>query len=152
MLHLRRVGLLASAIAAALAVAQAPAHASAGSDAAAASAVYITSDPVFGGRFYCGGAYESGNYNCEDGVVFGSSTFQVFVIGTDHAVWTIWTHNGGSTWSNWVSLGGKGYSYVWFTNYHDNGAFTINVIGGDGNSWHKDRHSNGTWSGWYGPS
>jgi hypothetical protein len=53
-----------------------------------------------------------------------------------------------ATWSKWTSLGGKGYSYVWFTNYSGS-AFTINVIGGDGAQWMKDRHSNGTWSGWY---
>jgi hypothetical protein len=129
--------------------ATAAAHGTAPAPAAAAegSSVYITSDSVFGGRFYCGGPYDAGTYNCEDDMTFGS-TLQTFVIGTDHAVWTIWSGNGGKSWSSWHSLGGKAYSYVWFTN--ENGSdFTINVIGADGNRWSKRRYSGGSWSNWY---
>ena len=118
--------------------------------AATPSAEYMASDPVFGGQFYCGGRYvsgsgHSGNYSDCESVIDFNGTIEVFVIGTDHAVWTIW--NGGGGWSRWVSLDGKGYSFVWFT--HRNGpAFTINMIGTDGATWHKDRRSDGTWSGW----
>lgn len=76
MLRRFKVGILVSGIAVALAAAQAPAYASGGSAAGsadtAASSVYITSDPTVGGRFFCGGAYDAGTYNCEDVITFGN--------------------------------------------------------------------------------
>ncbi|SDW28751.1 hypothetical protein SAMN05421504_101165 [Amycolatopsis xylanica] len=111
--------------------------------AADESKVYVVHD--LGGQFYCGGPYDSGVPRCEDNYHFGH-TNQIFVVGLDHAVWTIW--NGGGGWSGWHSLGGKAYSYVWFTNQHGSD-FTINVVGGDGNRWSKRRYAGGSWSNWY---
>ncbi|MGI2904554.1 S8 family serine peptidase [Tolypothrix sp. VBCCA 56010] len=37
---------------------------------------------------------------------WGSGRLDVFVRGTDDAVWRKWSANGGASWSNWESLGG----------------------------------------------
>lgn len=37
---------------------------------------------------------------------WGSRRLDVFVRGTDDAVWRKWSDNGGASWSNWESLGG----------------------------------------------
>src|SRR5689334_6449669 len=64
--------------------------------AADESKVYVVHD--LGGQFYCGGPYDSGVPLCEDHYTFGH-TYQIFVVGLDHAVWTIWKGSGG--WSSW---------------------------------------------------
>ncbi|GAA2155596.1 hypothetical protein GCM10009760_55670 [Kitasatospora kazusensis] len=100
--------------------------------------------PQFGGGFYCGDAYGSGQnfYTFEDG------TTQIFVIGMDHAVWSRWTYLDGGM-SSWMSLGGYLTSKVSISNA-DGGSFTIGAIGGDGHTmWYRDRDGGGNWTAWH---
>ncbi|MFB7268070.1 hypothetical protein ACFCXH_38925, partial [Streptomyces nojiriensis] len=49
-----------------------------------------------------------GDYICEYGeawMTYPAGNRQVFIVGTDFAVWTRWQYAGGS-WSDWTSMGG----------------------------------------------
>jgi hypothetical protein len=73
------------------------------------------------------------------------SRFDVFVQGTDGAVW----HRGYTgTWSNWQSLGGKLTSSPVAATIPSFNSLWIDVIGRgtDGTLWHN--YYNGGWSGW----
>jgi hypothetical protein len=74
----------------------------------------------------------------------------VFVRGTDGAVYEKTTTNGGSSWSNWISLGGQVAAGTgpaacsWGV-----GRFDVFVQGTDGALWHKwSTNSGATWSKW----
>ncbi|MEU1423713.1 hypothetical protein [Kitasatospora sp. NPDC005751] len=103
------------------------------------------SDRQFGGTYLCGGAYG-------DGVTyfgFRDGTSEIFVIGTDHAVWTRWTTNSSGKLSSWTSLGGSFTSKVEITRQTLGGAFTITARGDDNRLWSRDRDQNGNWNGWH---
>ncbi|WP_371493557.1 hypothetical protein OG871_38645 [Kitasatospora sp. NBC_00374] len=99
----------------------------------------------FGGTFLCGGAYGEG------GTYFGfrDGTSEIFVIGTDHAVWTRWTIGSSGKLSAWTSMGGYFTSKVEITRQTLGGAFTITARGSDNRTWSRDRDQNGNWSAWY---
>ena len=74
----------------------------------------------------------------------------VFVRGTDGALWHKWTTNSGTTWSGWKSLGGQVAAGTgpaacsWGA-----GRLDVFVQGTDGALWHKWSTNNGaTWSKW----
>jgi len=95
----------------------------------------------FGGRYFSDYA--------EQHNLFPDQTLQVYVIGTDYAVWTRWrTING--VMSDWRSLGGKIRS-------HDTRSIgfvgtqavpKLRVIGTDENKWCNERRLSGSWTGW----
>jgi hypothetical protein len=60
-------------------------------------------DPKFGGTFWCN--LSQGYTSAEALFTFPNQTVEIFVIGTDDAVWTRWTNTSGGL-SSWVSLGG----------------------------------------------
>ena len=97
--------------------------------------------PTYGGRYYCG--YGSRSWT------FANGTEQVFVIGTNFAVWTRWKSNGNL--SSWTSLGGEirhTYSYDDFKRYSCGGNPWLNIVGLDNQWWKRARGSDGTWSAW----
>ncbi|MFC5144810.1 hypothetical protein [Streptomyces aureoversilis] len=90
-----------------------------------------------------------GDYICEYGeawLTYPAGNRQVFVIGTDFAVWTRWQYAGGS-WSEWTSFGGKLRSAV---RVEGNNTWTptISAVGDDGNRWYRHRLNSGSWTGW----
>lgn len=94
-----------------------------------------------GGEYYCGGPYGPGLF----AITFPNGVQQVFVIGTDHAVWTRWTNSSGN-WVGWTSMYGKcfGWVGVWGSGYSP----ILGVIGSDGNTWVSERSTDGSWSKW----
>lgn len=109
--------------------------------APASAAPCTTSDPLWGGTYYCG--YGRRSYNFTDG------TYQVFVIGTDYAVWTKWRKNG--NYSKWVSLGGRIRASHDFDDFGILSCFgqpIVGVIGTNGLPYGNGRNSDGSWSGW----
>ncbi|MEV0533522.1 hypothetical protein [Kitasatospora sp. NPDC050463] len=133
------------------AVAAAAAVAGIGLGAAPASAGDIDVTPhcsnkQFGGTFLCGGAYgEGGTY-----VTLRDGTSEIFVIGTDHAVWTRWTIGSSGKQSAWTSMGGYFTSKVQITHQSSTGAFSITARGSDYNHmWSRDRSQGGNWNAWY---
>ncbi|MFE6055283.1 hypothetical protein ACFQ6N_31420 [Kitasatospora sp. NPDC056446] len=100
----------------------------------------------FGGTFLCGGDYgDGGTY-----FFFQDGNSEIFVIGTDQAVWTRWTSGSSHKMSNWTSLGGSFTSKVSITRQTIGGAFTITARGGDYNHmWSRDRSQSGNWNSWY---
>ncbi|WP_406111667.1 hypothetical protein [Kitasatospora purpeofusca] len=133
------------------AVAAVAALAGIGLSAAPASAGDINiparcSDKQFGGSFLCGGDFRDGvtYFGFQDG------NSEIFVIGTDNAVWTRWTSGGSHKLSSWTSLGGYFTSKVVITRQTLGGAFTITSRGSDYNHmWSRDRSQNGNWNNWY---
>lgn len=134
------------------AVAAAAVLAGIGLSAAPASAGDIGDTPAhcsnkqFGGTFLCGGDYGEG------GTYFGfrDGTSEIFVIGTDHAVWTRWTTGSSGKLSSWTSMGGYFTSKVEITRQTVGGAFTITARGSDYNHmWSRDRGQNGNWNAWH---
>lgn len=104
------------------------------------------SNKQFGGSFLCGGDYGDGGtyFRFQDG------NTEIFVIGTDHAVWTRWTSGSTHKLSSWTSLGGYFTSKVAIGRQTLGGAFTITSRGSDYNHmWSRDRGQNGNWSAWY---
>ena len=71
----------------------------------------------------------------------------VFVRGTDGSLWSKYTTDGGATWSNWISLGGRlaagtgPAACSW-----GSGRLDVFVQGTDGALWHKG--GTDTWSDW----
>lgn len=108
----------------------------------------------WGGTFYC---------NSEALVLMPNNYFEVFVIGTNHTVYTQWSSSSGlSGWND--SLGGQcldphqnGANYtgedvgLWWTNPSNGWNWTIDCIGTDGGRWFDQRTGSaaGAWSGWY---
>lgn len=111
----------------------------------ATSRVELCTDPYFhlGGLFYCGGPY---SLTGESWYAFPNGALQVFVIGTDHAVWTRWSDPRRTRWSPWTSMGGSGWSavYIYANRYNP----TIYVRGPHGGWWHRTRLNNGVWTPW----
>jgi hypothetical protein len=72
---------------------------------------------------------------------------EVFVIGSDHALWHMWQTAPGNGWSGWASLGG------WIdrltTGQNADGRLEVFARGADQALWHmwQTAPSNG-WSGW----
>lgn len=106
----------------------------------------LCTDPYFhlGGVFYCGGPYSP---NGESWYVFPNGALQVFVIGTDHAVWTRYSNPRHTHWSPWTSMGGSCWSavYIHWNRYNP----TIYVHGPHGGWWHRTRVNNGAWTPWH---
>ncbi|BFV61147.1 hypothetical protein KCMC57_up62510 [Kitasatospora sp. CMC57] len=116
----------------------APAQAAAGT----ASEVTTCYNSLFGGAFFCGGAYGTGPTY----VMLDNGNVQEYVIGTDHAVWTYWS---GPDSRGWMSLGGYLTSKVKVSNLQGTGGFcTISALGGDSRPWYRDG-GRGVWSAWY---
>ncbi|WP_406192913.1 hypothetical protein OH807_01800 [Kitasatospora sp. NBC_01560] len=133
------------------AVAAAGVLAGIGLSAAPASAGDIGGTPAhcsskqFGGTFLCGGEYDGGVTS----FAFRDGTSEIFVIGTDHAVWTRWTTNSSGKLSAWTSMGGSFTTKVDITRQTLGGAFTITSRGSDNRMWSRDRAQNGNWNSWY---
>ncbi|MFE7191948.1 hypothetical protein [Kitasatospora sp. NPDC057541] len=99
-----------------------------------------------GGTFYCGGDYGDGKTY----VTLSDGTKQIFVIGTDHNVWTTWTPPKGSQ-VPWMSLGGTNdfVSKVKIVNKKGD-AFSIASRSAAINAdVYRDRSAGGAWSGWW---
>ncbi|WP_327733298.1 hypothetical protein OG749_04905 [Streptomyces nojiriensis] len=90
-----------------------------------------------------------GDYICEYGeawMTYPAGNRQVFIVGTDFAVWTRWQYAGGS-WSEWTSMGGTVRSGV---RIDGNNTWnpTISIVGMDGERWSRHRLSSGSWTPW----
>ncbi|MFF4422660.1 MULTISPECIES: hypothetical protein [Streptomyces] len=90
-----------------------------------------------------------GDYICEYGeawMTYPAGNRQVFIIGTDFAVWTRWQYAGGS-WSDWTSMGGTVRSGV---RIEGNNTWnpTISIVGMDGERWSRHRLNSGSWTPW----
>ncbi|MFE2109472.1 hypothetical protein ACFXAF_26935 [Kitasatospora sp. NPDC059463] len=134
---------VAAAVLAGVAMTAAPSTASAASAAAAQPMNCVS--PVWGGEYLCGGEYgEPGitEYAYRDG------RRQVFVIGTDHAVWTRSSSASGKKGS-WSSLGGYLIGGVGITAADTGGGrFEIAARGTDGNLWARRHGTDGSWTAW----
>ncbi|MFE7563282.1 hypothetical protein, partial [Kitasatospora sp. NPDC057500] len=128
---------LAAAALAAVAVTAAPA-------VAVAEPMHCTS-PTWGGEYLCGNEYGSpgmAEYAYRDG------RRQVFVIGTDHAVWTRSSSASGKKGS-WSSLGGYLIGGVGISaSDTGNGRFEIAARGTDYKLWARRHAEDGSWSAW----
>lgn len=109
--------------------------------APASAAPCTTSDPLFGGNYYCG--YGKRSFSFSDG------TYQIFVIGTDYSVWTRWRKSG--DYSRWVDMGGKiraSHASADFGITSCGGQPILGVVGTNNRWYGNPRYSNGTWGGW----
>jgi hypothetical protein len=89
-------------------------------------------------------------YMCEFGITtkkLPDGTKQVFVVGTERAVWTRWTDSDGD-WSEWESMGGRAVSTVVITDEGQPWQFAIHTIMPDGYGWYRLRNVNGYWTDW----
>ncbi|MEE1788484.1 hypothetical protein PUR71_37130 [Streptomyces sp. SP17BM10] len=141
---MKQIKAVAVAVAAfaALAVGAAPAGAA---DLGGGSGVGTCSSKVWGGKYLCGGAYGDGTAT----YYFRDGRQEVFIIGTDHAVWTRWTTDKAGHKSGWVSMGGilAGPVGILATDMGF-GNFEIGAMGTDGHTWSRVRDTNGNWSAW----
>ncbi|MFE6049174.1 hypothetical protein ACFQ6N_00275 [Kitasatospora sp. NPDC056446] len=102
------------------------------------------SSPVWGGKYICGGSYGDGTAT----YYFRDGRQEVFVIGTDRAVWTRWTDKSGSK-SGWLSMGGTLAGPVGILASDTGGGnFEIGARGTDGRIWSRVRTVEGNWTGW----
>ncbi|MCC3776146.1 hypothetical protein [Streptomyces sp. UNOB3_S3] len=90
-----------------------------------------------------------GSYICEYGkktIKFPNGQQQIFVIGTDYAVWTTYDYENGD-WSAWESMGGTLRSGI---TVKGEGTWnpTISATGTDGNQWSRHRLDSGIWTPW----
>ena len=96
---------------------------------------------------YTVGAY-TGYYICGTDIIWFQHTngiWEVFVVGTNRAVWHIWQrYLNDSVWTGWRSLGGVANDGVWLWNYTP----TIYVLGTDNRYW-CNRWGAAAWSGWF---
>ncbi|MFE6870768.1 hypothetical protein ACFVFS_29955 [Kitasatospora sp. NPDC057692] len=99
-----------------------------------------------GGTFYCGGDYGDGKTY----VTLADGTKQLFVIGTDHNVWTTWTPPRGSQ-APWMSLGGTKDFVTKVKIVNKKGdAFSVASRSAAINAdYYRDRSAGGAWSGWW---
>jgi hypothetical protein len=73
--------------------------------------------------------------------------YQVFVIGTDHQLWTRWNGPSGLVaWSD--QLGGWCNEDVRPTYKASGWALTLRCMGKDGLYWINKRSTGGAWTGW----
>ena len=77
-------------------------------------------------------------------VSWGPNRLDVFVVGTDHALWHRWWD--GSTWGGWESLGGVLTSQPHVVSWGPN-RLDVFVIGTDHALWHK-WWDGSAWGGW----
>ncbi|MYS84049.1 hypothetical protein [Embleya scabrispora] len=110
-------------------------------------APYQTSDgwchfSNWGGNFYCLGApVDAVIWQKPDGYP------QVFVLGTNRAVYSRWSTSSGV--SGWYSgLGGSCNPESGFDSRSSGWSITIACVGTDSRWWHTKRSTSGTWSGW----
>ncbi|MFF5705059.1 hypothetical protein ACFY7H_21510 [Streptomyces sp. NPDC012794] len=98
---------------------------------------------------YCHVPGLGGDYICEYGEAwqtFPNGQRQVFIVGSDFAVWTRYNYTNGD-WSSWQSLSGKARSGVRIEG-NNTWTPTISVVGMDGDRWYRHRLTSGTWTGW----
>ncbi|MGW2250919.1 hypothetical protein ACWCXH_12035 [Kitasatospora sp. NPDC001660] len=147
---MKKIKAVAASVAAlaALAVGAAPASAAGtggGGMGSGGSGVGTCSSKVWEGKFLCGGAYGDGTAT----YYFRDGRQEVFVIGTDHAVWTRWTTDRAGHKSGWLSMGGILAGPVGIlASDMGFGNFEIGAIGSDGHIWARARDTNGNWTGW----
>ncbi|MEV7027667.1 hypothetical protein [Kitasatospora sp. NPDC093558] len=102
------------------------------------------SSPAWGGTYLCGGAYGGGTTT----YYFRDGGQEVFVVGTDHAVWTRWSDKSGHK-SGWVSMGGYLVGPVdILASDTGGGNFEIAATGADGRLWGRVRSAGNSWSAW----
>ncbi|MFI9588669.1 hypothetical protein ACIHCQ_44470 [Streptomyces sp. NPDC052236] len=96
----------------------------------------------WGGSFYCLGAPIDAVYWLKpDGYL------QVFVLGTNRAVYSRWaTASGVSSW--YGGLGGSCKPEYGFDSTASGWSITIACVGDDGRWWHNTRSTSGSWSNW----
>ncbi|WP_051711652.1 hypothetical protein [Streptomyces sp. NRRL S-350] len=112
---------------------------------AVAEPMHCTST-VWGGEYLCGG--EFGQPGMAE-YAFRDGRREVFVIGTDHAVWTRWTDTSGRK-SAWTSLGGYMVGGIGIIATDTGGGnFEIGAKGTDGHLWGRSRAASGSWTAWY---
>jgi len=77
---------------------------------------------------------------------------EVFVIGSDNALWHKWQSVAGGTWGGWYSLGKPSSANAFFTpsvSKNDDGRLEVFTVGTDGALWQLWQVApNGTWSNW----
>ncbi|MFJ9648894.1 hypothetical protein ACWEPM_33810 [Streptomyces sp. NPDC004244] len=98
---------------------------------------------------YCHVSGLGGDYICEYGEswhTYPNGQRQVFIIGTDFAIWTRWNDSNGN-WSGWESMGGRAASGV---RVEGNKTWnpTISHVGTDGDRWYRHRLNSGSWTNW----
>ncbi|MFF8607234.1 hypothetical protein ACF06X_14980 [Streptomyces sp. NPDC015346] len=109
-------------------------------------AVYQTSDGLchfrnWGGNWFCKGTgIDLVYWNKPDGHP------QVFVIGTDHSVWSRWST--ASSTSSWRDMGGWCNPDYGLPARSSGWSITVACVGSDNNWWHNTRATSGSWSGW----
>ncbi|RAG83645.1 hypothetical protein DN069_21035 [Streptacidiphilus pinicola] len=140
---LNRLAVGATALLALAAGTTAAAESASAAPTGAKAPASVCSDPTWGGRYFCGGAYGNG----ETWVNLPNGERQVFVVGTNHQMYTQWIykyHHG----SGWQSMGGVLDSWVTVRQY-DGAAFSTVSIGSDGKAWARDRGPSGNWTEWH---
>jgi hypothetical protein len=111
----------------------------------ASAAPKVCQLPQFGGDYIC-------EYDWEDWSL-PDDTYQVFVIGTDYAVWTRWQHPNGEM-SKWTSLGGEIRHSKSPSDFFIDGCPPsklqphISIVGKNDSWYNNNRRTDGTWSGW----
>ena len=77
---------------------------------------------------------------------------EVFVIGSDNALWHKWQSAPGGTWGTWFSLGKPSVAnafFVPFVRENVDGRLEVFTVGTDGSLWHLWQATpNGGWSTW----
>ncbi|GAA2155637.1 hypothetical protein GCM10009760_55740 [Kitasatospora kazusensis] len=125
-------------------------------------AAVVAATIAFGGLAFAAGPAQADStcqlkgapYDCSytvTSVTLPDGTKELFVVGTDHAVWTNWSYTNGS-WSGWQSMGGGVESGITVGGKADGGwSFFISATGTDGNTWYRQRSANGYWGPWHLP-
>ncbi|MFD0403218.1 hypothetical protein ACFVHI_34670 [Kitasatospora sp. NPDC127121] len=131
--------MVAAAVSGSLAFAAAPAE--------AGTATVGICHSVWGGDFYC--ASDDPNHG-EAWLHLPQGQDEVFVIGTDGAVWTRWNGMNGTWLSDWKSMGGHfQVTTPAVRTWANPDSYTISAIGTDGRQWVNSRNNlSGNWSGW----
>lgn len=104
--------------------------------------------PGIGATVYLGDIICDAGYTDLPLVQFPNATYEVFAIGTSHAIWTAYN----DIYSAWhrASLGGLGYSAPWIVSQHG-WALTIGVSSSSGGHYCDNRgdSQSGGWTGWF---
>jgi len=128
----------------------------AGSGTASASGLPPTGEYATSGG-WCTLAGWGGTFYCQDGDAntnwyqMPNGYWQVFVVGTDNAVWTRWQVPGGL--SSWASLGGRcpdDFHYVFIADVNPSNGWNWAIACTSGSYWFDSRTGvpNGSWTGW----